>query len=857
MTTVTTPVLQNINTNNGQQIVQNPTNYFEMFVGSTIISQMQKLFMQDGFTVRNVVILLMTCSLYEIKNISKDAWNFTKENYQPFFIGLGTACYSACHHTYFKYVNPFLNLANNSNRDHDYVPCYSEESCCENITEYRVEPILEFIEAFVLYLNTTPSAKFVVNDKKVIKIVDCQKNKITENYEKIHLTFKDVNIYLEQTLKITFDTTMSTKKVVGFSGLQPTIVQVVDKSEIISIWQLIDEPQLRVVLKNIQIKLFGVNTKKCPLQNLNLTHFQSQTGSYKNGTTRLTGWNKPDVNSQAWLNPTRSNTNPGVYTAFEDVFIARDQCSPVNVILMIFKHHYPNLSLPEAYVEIIKILTCLQCIDVKIWEQFVDFKKRTLTFLNVELDISGFMDYPEIHEIKKVHTIIPSYDLMFLNIQFHFETTAYSIKIANRGSLLLNELFTEKINFIRKCYPKLNTSSVPTIPEPFLIIGLGSNVLVDEPEQETPLNTAIKQLVFRCSSQLLPTEIHTIFDEWINTVKSTIETASSVQIYSISLNKIVNEVQIPNPEYTQYLERLNPLNPPEEKSKHAETKEAPVVIPKFHFHKFMKMNLPPAEMITKTTVEHKIDVQFINESSKNLDTLYLRERDEKKLNHVISKFHHNKALLASLGLPNKLCILLHGPPGTGKSSAILTIASYLQKNIYYMSFKNIETNEHLQMMFDHVVKNCNKGIIVIEDIDAIGTLCHRRFQEYEIVEADESSSSSQKTDALTLSFFLNLIQGTITPDGLIFIATTNHLDKLDPAFYRAGRFDFKLNMGTCDAYQLHKIYMKFIGRSIPEKYVQLLVDKQLTPATFIFTVKDYINDSFTDDEILNVFLAEN
>ena len=44
---------------------------------------------------------------------------------------------------------------------------------------------------------------------------------------------------------------------------------------------------------------------------------------------------------------------------------------------------------------------------------------------------------------------------------------------------------------------------------------------------------------------------------------------------------------------------------------------------------------------------------------------------------------HQMELYEELGLPNKLNVFLSGLPGTGKSSIIQVIASYLQKNIYY------------------------------------------------------------------------------------------------------------------------------------------------------------------------------
>ena len=207
---------------------------------------------------------------------------------------------------------------------------------------------------------------------------------------------------------------------------------------------------------------------------------------------------------------------------------------------------------------------------------------------------------------------------------------------------------------------------------------------------------------------------------------------------------------------------------------------------------------------------------------------------------------------APLFISIKCNILLSGLPGTGKSSTILTIASYLKKNIYYLSFDDtIETNDDLHKIIEHVVNNCNGGIIVVEDIDAEGTFVHKRTNEGKISNQTNSTKILEtKNNKLSLAYLLNLLQGTITPDGLIFIATTNYLEQLDEAFYRDGRFDVKIDMKLCDKYQINKIYNKLIGRNIPENLLFKIPDDKFTPATIIHKIKDYISEDFDDEEIL-------
>ena len=251
--------------------------------------------------------------------------------------------------------------------------------------------------------------------------------------------------------------------------------------------------------------------------------------------------------------------------------------------------------------------------------------------------------------------------------------------------------------------------------------------------------------------------------------------------------------------------------------------------------------------IFKININNKIiKPELINKSYRNFDTIYLKKADEIKLKSVLDKFYTKKELFNSLGLSNKLCILLHGEFGTGKSSTIQAIASKLKKDIYYLSFSNIiKTNEDLHNVFNYIVNN--NGIIVTEDIDTIGKLVHKKEDDF-----DEFNPKSEIIKELTLEYFLNLLQGTITPDGLIFIATTNNLDRIDPVFYRDGRFDLKIHMSRCDHYQMNTIYNKLIKRNIPSNLLKKIQENKYTPTQFIFNIKDHISDISSDTNDANI-----
>jgi hypothetical protein len=137
--------------------------------------------------------------------------------------------------------------------------------------------------------------------------------------------------------------------------------------------------------------------------------------------------------------------------------------------------------------------------------------------------------------------------------------------------------------------------------------------------------------------------------------------------------------------------------------------------------------------------------------------------------------------------------------------------SYLQKDIYYVNLKEVETNGDIQMIYDYVSKNVsNGGIIVYEDIDCMSDIVLKRTED--VKEMSVNDMVEVEDDRLNLSYFLNLLQGCLTPDGSINILATNFKDKLDPAIFRSGRMDLVLELKPCSRYQIRNIFRKMMMR---------------------------------------------
>jgi hypothetical protein len=167
-------------------------------------------------------------------------------------------------------------------------------------------------------------------------------------------------------------------------------------------------------------------------------------------------------------------------------------------------------------------------------------------------------------------------------------------------------------------------------------------------------------------------------------------------------------------------------------------------------------------------------------SKKSFEDIFTPDKDE-IINHL-NNWLNLKKIYRKHGITYKTGILLHGEPGTGKSSLSRAIASYLGYDLHIM---NIKSYKEEQQFIQKIINIPEQSVVLFEDIDCL-------FETRE----DENDKD---TKAL-LGTVLNVLDGAMSPDGVVFIATTNYIDKLDSALIRDGRFDLKINVGCIDEY---------------------------------------------------------
>lgn len=164
------------------------------------------------------------------------------------------------------------------------------------------------------------------------------------------------------------------------------------------------------------------------------------------------------------------------------------------------------------------------------------------------------------------------------------------------------------------------------------------------------------------------------------------------------------------------------------------------------------------------------------------ETVIVSKEVETKLYGTVDTFIESKKWYRDNGIPYKLGILLSGPPGTGKTSLIKALCAKYDRDLFTINIGSISDAAFLKAM------SCapEKSIIAIEDIDGYGVNVNR----------DEKQEKNPL--GLTMSGLLNGLDGVASPEDLIVIATTNYLNRLDPALIRDGRFDLKLTVDNMD-----------------------------------------------------------
>jgi chaperone BCS1 len=222
------------------------------------------------------------------------------------------------------------------------------------------------------------------------------------------------------------------------------------------------------------------------------------------------------------------------------------------------------------------------------------------------------------------------------------------------------------------------------------------------------------------------------------------------------------------------------------------------------------------------------------------DTLAMDPEKKKEIMEDLIDFANGQSFYHKTGRAWKRGYLLYGPPGTGKSSMIAAMANFLGYDIYDLELTEVHNNSELRKL---LMKTSSKSIIVIEDIDCSINLSNRKKNKNNgsavssgSVSVSVSSRSyydsgvgdlrggEENGNSITLSGLLNFTDGLWSCCGSerIFVFTTNHIEKLDPALLRSGRMDMHIFMSYCSMQALKILLKNYLGVDLDDSVLKEL-----------------------------------
>lgn len=201
-----------------------------------------------------------------------------------------------------------------------------------------------------------------------------------------------------------------------------------------------------------------------------------------------------------------------------------------------------------------------------------------------------------------------------------------------------------------------------------------------------------------------------------------------------------------------------------------------------------------------------------------------REKIEKYFNEQIIDFLRNMEEYQRMGIVNMPATIFYGEPGSGKTYAVQKLAEYLDLPILEINSNSTassyihETSKKIAEVFKKAIEVA-PSILIIDEMESYLSSRAESRHEYHVEEVDE---------------FLRNIPEAINAQVIIF-AMTNHIEMIDPAVLRKGRFDQIIevempsmeeilavlkhsmyNLPVQEGINLNKVAKKLLGRPLSD-----------------------------------------
>jgi transitional endoplasmic reticulum ATPase len=186
------------------------------------------------------------------------------------------------------------------------------------------------------------------------------------------------------------------------------------------------------------------------------------------------------------------------------------------------------------------------------------------------------------------------------------------------------------------------------------------------------------------------------------------------------------------------------------------------------------------------------------------DDLGGMEQELRKIREMIELPLTHPEIFERLGMKPPKGVLLHGPPGCGKTLLARAIAHESDTAFIYVSGPEIiqkfygESEARLRKIFEDAAQRA-PAIIFFDEIDSL---------------APKRDRVEGEVEKRVVAQLLSLMDGLKARGDVIVMAATNRPDSIDPALRRPGRFDREIAIGVPNAHARREI-LEIYSRGMP------------------------------------------
>lgn len=210
--------------------------------------------------------------------------------------------------------------------------------------------------------------------------------------------------------------------------------------------------------------------------------------------------------------------------------------------------------------------------------------------------------------------------------------------------------------------------------------------------------------------------------------------------------------------------------------------------------KFKVASTTPSDIVVvRTTTNIVITNEITDEVSKIPYVTYEGiggfKHSIRKIREMIEFPLKYPSIFSKLGIEAPKGVLIHGPPGSGKTLLAQAVANESNANFISINGPEImskyygESEKRLREIFTEAEKN-SPSIIFIDELDAI---------------APKREDTVGEVERRVVAQLLTLMDGIKSRGSIIIIGATNRINAIDPALRRPGRFDREVEIGVPDS----------------------------------------------------------